>query len=283
MTAIGAFIGLVAMASISCVNAVPYHSATQLWNDTLAKTDDDCWLAHEGLAVEILRQTNPSQEAARRELELSLRIHPHQVEAHILIGQLLVSRNNFTGAIAEFGAAHAVADQPNDIRPGVQIADALLRQGLKAQAAAALDNLLAMDADDIDLHLQYAVLLDNDGQASQAVDQCRAAVALDNGNDRAWADLADCLWHLGNFPDAADAMLHAINLGPPDAQRLDTYGMILLADENIDPAIAQFNAALKLDPGLVMAHRNLAAAYMKQGRVADAQKELRRAQNSTGG
>jgi len=274
---------LIALASVSCLNSLPYRSATLLWKDTLAKCGDDgCWLAHDALAIDMLRQINPPRETARDELEHSLRNHPHQVEAHILLGQLLLSRNNFTAAAAEFQAARDVADQPDDIRPGLQIAESLLQQGKKPEAAAAMASLVAMDKNNIDLRVEYATVLANIPKAAQAADQCRAILAIDDGDDRAWALLANCLWQLGQFPSAADAMRHAIDIGPPDAQRLSAYGLILLSAGRTDDAVTQLNAALKLEPRLASAHRNLAEAYAKQGKLSEARQELRRAQSFTG-
>ena len=83
--------------------------------------------------------------------------------------------------------------------------------------------------------------------------------------------------HLGRRAEALADFCSALELDATFAPSLVNVGNLLLEDGDVDEAIAHYESALRYDDDYSVAHVNLAAAYKKAGRHADAVRQFRRA------
>lgn len=87
---------------------------------------------------------------------------------------------------------------------------------------------------------------------------------------------------LGRRERALEDFTEALKYVPRFAPALANIGNLLFEDGVLDDAIAYYEAAIRADDTYAVAHLNLAVAYRKAGRRADAVRELRRAHRLEG-
>jgi len=87
---------------------------------------------------------------------------------------------------------------------------------------------------------------------------------------------------LGRRAEALADFTLALELLPRFAPALANVGNLLLEDGALDDAIVHYEAAVRADESYAVAHLNLAVAYRKLGRRADAVRELRLANRLEG-
>lgn len=79
----------------------------------------------------------------------------------------------------------------------------------------------------------------------------------------------------GQMHAAAIAFRKAVDLDPTDAEVWNRLGVVLIRAEDVGKGIECFRRALRAVPGHSEAHRNLAVALDRQGRVAEATRHYR--------
>jgi tetratricopeptide (TPR) repeat protein len=199
--------------------------------------------AHQLRRARYLSMLGEKAEAARVESEAQ-RAPLEDVFDHFLIGDELYRREQFDAAIKEF-------DQVLERKPGdfwAQYLDALclLRQQRPAEARALLTACLAQRNDFVWLYLFR-------GFAQQ---ELQAYVAADADFQKA-----------SQMPLDDDAR-YVLKVN---------RGVLRIRTNNIDDAIAELNAAIKLKPRAYQAFVNLAQAYRRRGSLELADEQLRRA------
>jgi tetratricopeptide (TPR) repeat protein len=80
---------------------------------------------------------------------------------------------------------------------------------------------------------------------------------------------------LGRRDDARRDFDEALAIDPRFAPALTNIGNMLLEEDRVDEAIAQYRSALAADDGYAFAHLNLAVAYRRSGKRLDAVREMR--------
>ncbi len=104
-----------------------------------------------------------------------------------------------------------------------------------------------------------------------AIHKFREVLTQDPDNPLALANLGACLGRTGQTREAIAPLRRVVALEPGDPKTRCNLGLALLAEPGgRDEAIAQFQAALAIDPGRVQALAGLAEAEMAQGRPAEA-------------
>jgi tetratricopeptide (TPR) repeat protein len=77
--------------------------------------------------------------------------------------------------------------------------------------------------------------------------------------------------------EALAAFEDALAVMPRFAPALVNIGNLHLESDELEPAVARYQAAIAADDRYGPAHHNLAVAYKRMGRTADSVRELRRA------
>jgi len=108
---------------------------------------------------------------------------------------------------------------------------------------------------------------------AQMVAQVEAHLAKNPTEGRGWEVVAPIYLRMGRFEDAVKARRNALALNGPSADRHASLGEALTAAANgivTAEALAQFKAAVALDPDHVMGRFFLGLAAEQDGRVSDA-------------
>jgi predicted Zn-dependent protease len=132
------------------------------------------------------------REEAERELELARRSDPSDAEVCLALGDLLLERGEVQRAALEFKAAGALDPRQMAVSQR-KLAETCLAQGWQAEAVVALKVALRADPQDVPTHLILARVLSTQGRRGEALERCRAAVALAPESAEALELLADLL------------------------------------------------------------------------------------------
>ncbi|MDJ1632580.1 GNAT family N-acetyltransferase [Rhizobium rhizogenes] len=104
----------------------------------------------------------------------------------------------------------------------------------------------------------------------QAERQCRAAIAENPGDFDAARRLSILLLLRGEAGEAEAEIARALELRPDSAAAHCTYGNILAATRNFEPAVIRYDRAIALEPDHAVAHNNKGNALRHLGRPDEA-------------
>ena len=115
------------------------------------------------------------------------------------------------------------------------------------------------------------------GQIDQAIEQCRAAIAIDPANATAHFNLGVALAAAGRLDEAIGQYRQALECLPNYAAAHNNLGQALLLRGWIEEGMAHCQEALRIDPELAEAHYNVGNVFYSRGRVDAAITEYRKA------
>jgi tetratricopeptide (TPR) repeat protein len=204
-----------AFAGATCWRCFVFHDRESLWRDTIAK-NPEAWMAYANLGA-ILNEENRDDEAAGA-LSESLRLHPNQAEAHLVLGDLFFKRGELAHALEQYRAAAEQA--PQNFRTHAAIAKVLVAQ-------QKLDEAQTEYRRAVELEPRYI-----EGRAALA----SVLYRLSRGNDSALLDAA------------IEQMRQAIVLSADNATLHNNLGVYLEARGEFDEALKQYQTAARLSP-----------------------------------
>ncbi len=105
------------------------------------------------------------------------------------------------------------------------------------------------------------------GNVKEAVDDYKAALAIDGELGDAHSNLGLAYNQLHNYADALAQFHKALAVNPTDAITYNGIGAALRAQKNIPGAIKNWETSVKLNPKLAVAHYNLGTAYESQNEL----------------
>lgn len=114
-------------------------------------------------------------------------------------------------------------------------------------------------------HYNLGILLSEQGQADEAIDHYRQAVALRPDYAEAHYNLGRLLVEQGHVNDAIAHYEKAAVINPADAETQNNLGVTLFGIGRADEAIAHYRKALQIWPDYGEASCNLAAALIAKG------------------
>ena len=190
------------------------------------------------------------------------------------------------------------------------LGEAALRQRLWEQAASDLQDCLRLNPNFDQAMTSLARALYQKGDVPGAVSWVNNALKLNPENYRAWYELAlinskadkvaainafqksisiqpnfamsrrdfgMLLFHQENYSEAAVQLEQAIRLGMHAPTFYNFLGIAYSRTNRLQLAVASYQEALKLDPGLAEAHLNLAYAYQRLKKFTSAKAEYKTA------
>jgi tetratricopeptide (TPR) repeat protein len=103
----------------------------------------------------------------------------------------------------------------------------------------------------------------------------RHAIAVTDGNYRAYDKLGDALRDTGALAEAGDSYRHAITLAPPNSPRYlailnNSLGIVSVRQGLGDVALTHFQESVRLNPSFSEAQSNVGAALATAGRLEEA-------------
>ncbi len=271
-------------------------------------------LTNLGLA---LTQTGRAKEAVTY-FERALTETPSDPVVHEDLGVARLQQSEFDAAIGEFEKARAVA--PEDPQVHYDLGLAYKLKDRMDDAIRELTEAERLDSALPDPPYTLGILLMQLGRLPEAVDQLRVALTLRPENGDGWAILGSVLKQSSRRPEAIEALRKAIQLLPNqpgphitlagvlaeqgegaeaaserkraaelsrtavNRQRAvfsTNAGNQLLSRGEIEQAVARYLEAISADPGFSEPHGQLAVAYTRQGRTAEAATERAKAESRT--
>lgn len=140
--------------------------------------------------------------------------------------------------------------------------------GFSDMAEFAFQSALDTDANSVNAHFNYAILLLRRHQIQASVDCiCRAIEHLP-GSARAYDVLGMAMCHLQQYAEGVECFSKAISLNPGSAPAYAHLGHAHMALHRYDAAVLAYSEAIQLQTDLPQNHRYRAAAYQAMGQYA---------------
>jgi predicted O-linked N-acetylglucosamine transferase (SPINDLY family) len=237
-------------------------------------------------ALRDLRRFDAAVEAYRR----AIRLNPNFADAYCNLGATLQDQGDLDAALAAFRSAAEI--DPASPEASNNLGLALFRLDRTDEAAAAFRHAVALRPDFADAQSNLGAALQKRGSLPEAVIAYRGAIAANPNDARAHANLGLALQALGE-PDAAAASLErgralaalveaaercerAVTHNPRDALAHLNLGMVRKEQGRAADSLAEFEAAIALQPDLAEAHYQRGSLLLDQGRMDDACEAYRR-------
>lgn len=296
---------IAALSGVTWQRNEVYHSALNLWSDTVAKRPDNP-RAHNNLGSALDKIPGRLNEAIAQYQE-ALRLNPNYVEAHYNLGRALAMLDRTPEAIAQYEEAlrlnpgyvnahynlgltlekmpgrmnEAIAQYEETLRLKPDFAEAHFALGSDLQAMPGRLNDaivqyregLLLKPDYADAHYNLACALQADpSRLGEAATQYEEALRLKPDFPDAHYNLG-CILQMnpGRLDEAIAQYKEALRLRPDFPEAHDSLGSALVAKpDRMNEAIAEFEEALRLKPDFAEAHSNLGNALSSLGQTPEA-------------
>ena len=250
----------------SAANPRNPHSPPQRVKGGNQSTDE---MAH--LWLQLLPRGSGDQRAVLQEAVMKRRLekYPADFSAHFNLGALSLNRKDLPPALAHLRAALAVEpEQPAALNT---LGVALESDGKLDEAMEQFRHALRVRPGDASARYNLAVALAAQGRSEEAAAGFRELLAAhpDDGAVRdhlvqALRESGDSAASAGRLPQAAECYRELVGLEPGNADLRNNFGILLSRSGDKAAAIAQFEAALRIDPTHAAARRNLELARKRQ-------------------
>lgn len=127
------------------------------------------------------------------------------------------------------------------------------------------------------MHIQASMELEKAGKLDEAIHEQEQALAVDPDNVQVHVNLLSLYGRKGDPAKAKQQFDAAIKLNPGRSDAWYNYGVLLFRERSFTEAEQAFRRAVEIDPSYTEAHTNLGAIYEQQGRLDDAAQEFRTA------
>jgi Flp pilus assembly protein TadD len=189
---------------------------------------------------------------------------PSDPAAHFNLGSLLLSRQDYAGAVPHF--RDALRFQPDAPLALNDLGVALRSLGQFAEAVGQFQHALRVEPGYISARFNLANLLAVQGKLSEAAAGYRQILAAEPSDTAARDQLFGLLVRMGDsaasegrLGEAAECYGELVAGWPADADLHNNFGIILARSGDLQGAAGQFDAALRLNPLHATARRNLDA------------------------
>ena len=196
--------------------------------------------------------------------------HPEDAVPFALEGELLASRQDYSGAAAAY--EQALALRPGDRRLALRAFRARAQVGL-SDAAAPLRSYLNGQPDDTGVRLVLAQHYQTSGDGQRAISEYERILESEPENFVALNNLAWEYAQTGN-PRAESIARRAWELRPDNGSVADTLGWIQVQNGNLEEGIPMLRRAVELSSGRAQVKYHLAAALASVGEPAEARRLL---------
>jgi tetratricopeptide (TPR) repeat protein len=171
-----------------------------------------------------------------------------------------------------------VAQQrPDNARAHVNIGVLLEQRGEAEEAVKEYRIALGLEPDYADAHYNLGVALIRLNRVAEAERAFRDAIRLSSGDAPAHVNLATLLYRRSDWDAASAEYGEAVRLAPYDQGARLGLARTLVKKAKLDEAIAEFRRLLEIAPNSAVAHFDLANAYIRKGDFPPAIEEFREA------
>ena len=229
------------------------------------KLDPDYAPAHNNLGNCFFKRGEQNQ--AKASYQQALRIEPNFADAHFNYARILIMEDNIDSARYILMHAHELNKQ----HPAIlgQLAEIALLRDEYEDAVEFFSERLKLQPTHADTYHSLGVALYKLGDFESAVDAFTYAIELGTNALDAHFNLANTKIELGEFKDALKYYLRQLEVDAT-AEAYYNIGVILMAQDHHTDAMSYFTSALEMEPKNLEALQNVAAIYLKQGKVPKA-------------
>jgi tetratricopeptide (TPR) repeat protein len=198
------------------------------------------------------------------------------VQGDYILGLCYIQTQKYEQARKAFAAMYNLA--PDSAAAHLFLARMLLRQGYdpvaeqNAQQAATMDPKLPL------VHYLLGEFYLYKSNVAKAIDEFEQERKLNPAYAPTYDRLGDSYSRLGKFDDAERVLQSAILLDATSTGPYILMGKVLNKKKDYPQAASYLLKAVKMDPSNYITHHLLGEAYRGLGRTADADRELKRAQ-----
>lgn len=211
--------------------------------------------------------------AAVIQLRNALQKNPDLAEARYLLGKSLLETGDLAGAEKELRKASELGYPADVVAP--LLARLVVRRGDYKKAIDEFGNAtIGSPAQKADLQTTIAQAYMGLGNGEAARNALAAALAAQPDYPPALVGQARLMAAGGDLPGALALVETALTKTPTLTDGWQLKGDVLLAQRQIDPALAAYRSALETKPDQVLAHYMIVTLLMQTGRTEEARKEL---------
>ena len=166
---------------------------------------------------------------------------------------------------------------PNSAEMNMMVAGELARQGDHDKSIAKYREAIRVDPHLPGLHYELAEQLRVAADPklnAQAEGEYRAALQENKYDEKSWCHLGEVIAARGDFKAAQEAYNKALAIQPSDSTARTDLAIALISMNQQKDAIPLLESAIKDDPTNTVAHYRLSALYRRDGRAADAKREM---------
>jgi len=192
-------------------------------------------------------------------------------ELHARALDLLVGGDT-AGGIADLRAY--LAARPDDAAAWMELGTAYHAVDHLAQAEDALRRAIALDAASIEARLARARVLARLRRTDEAAAELEEAARRGAEDARVLEELGVIRYEQRRYDEAAELLERAADAAPGDARAAYALGVVHEARKDMGAAVAAYRQAVRRDPALTDARRNLADALAGLGEHEAAMREL---------
>ncbi len=224
------------------------------------------------LALSRLDRRKGDYEAAFETLKKALAMQTEAPEIANEFADLFQETGNTAKAVEWY--EEALRRDPLFIKAMIGLSNAYHRAGRESDAARVLEAALEIDPRNADALYNLGVVRDAQAQPTEAVALYRRALEVDPDHVPSLNNLGSSFDRDGNTARAVATYRRVLELSPDHFEANYNFGTLLMKMERFEEGTPRLEHALELNPRAGVVYNNLASAYIKTGRLADARRVL---------
>lgn len=189
--------------------------------------------------------------------------------------ELLLRNNQVDDASADI--IEALRRDGNDVKSLTLMSQIMVQADSMDRALDAAERAVSVHPDDAQARHQLATVFTTLGRDGEAIPHMIAALRLRDQQYEWWVELADNYEAVGDIPNAAQCMGHAVDLVPNDVNLAYRLGVLSFQAGDYETAEAELQRVITAMPTSAPALACLADVALAQGRLNEAYSLARRA------
>ena len=256
-------LGVIAAGRSEFLSAFEYFQKAAKWNPSL-----------EGIDYNLGRAAFSARQYAQAvaPLEKSLAAHPADSWTRAALGSSYFWVQRYADAVRTLQPMEAALS--SSVALNFVYSVALVKSGEAAEGVKRLEDLQKANPAVAAIPARLGEAYASQGEYDRAAEEYREALKLDPSDTTSEYQLAMSLVHLQRKAEAVEVLKDTVRRGSNDAEVYYQLGTLQLEGGDVKGAIASLEAASRLDPGKDRIHYQLAEAYRRDSRRADAEREM---------
>ena len=256
-------LGVIAAGRSEFLSAFEYFQKAAKWNPSL-----------EGIDYNLGRAAFSARQYAQAvaPLEKSLAAHPTDSWTRAALGSSYFWVQRYADAVRTLRPMEAALS--SSVALNFVYSVALVNSGEVAEGVKRLQDLQKGNPAVAAIPARLGEAYASQGDYPRAAEEYREALKLDPSDTTSEYQLAMSLIHLQRKAEAVEVLKDTVRRGSNDAEVYSQLGTLQLESGDVKGAIASLEAASKMDPGKDRIHYQLAEAYRRDSRSADAEREM---------